>query len=57
MTSAWSSGAGPVWNVAVCRELTKMFESVYEGSVAEILAELMKDQNNLKGEFVVIIKK
>jgi len=45
------------YKVTVCRELTKMFESLYEGSAEEILAELMKDPNNLKGEFVVIIKK
>lgn len=45
------------YQVTVGRELTKMFESLYEGSAAEILAELLKDANNLKGEFVVIIKK
>jgi 16S rRNA (cytidine1402-2'-O)-methyltransferase len=45
------------YKVTVCRELTKMFESIYEGNAADILAELIKDQNNLKGEFVVIIKK
>lgn len=45
------------YSLVVCRELTKMFESIYEGSAADILAELMKDPNNLKGEFVVIIKK
>lgn len=45
------------YSLVVCRELTKMFESLYAGSAAEILAELMKDNNNLKGEFVVIIKK
>jgi 16S rRNA (cytidine1402-2'-O)-methyltransferase len=46
-----------LYQVTVCRELTKMFESIYEGGAAEILAELQKDANNLKGEFVVIIKK
>jgi 16S rRNA (cytidine1402-2'-O)-methyltransferase len=43
--------------VAVARELTKMYESFYEGGPAEILSELQKDSNNLKGEFVVLIKK
>jgi 16S rRNA (cytidine1402-2'-O)-methyltransferase len=43
------------YQLTVCRELTKMFESVYQGQAAEILAELLKDANNLKGEFVVII--
>ena len=46
-----------LYQVTVCRELTKMFESIYEGGAAEILAELLKDANNLKGEFVVIIRK
>ena len=41
--------------LVVCRELTKMFESVYRGMPAEVLAELQKDKNNLKGEFVVVI--
>ncbi|HZJ41101.1 MAG TPA: hypothetical protein VFD16_02460, partial [Candidatus Saccharimonadales bacterium] len=45
------------YRVTVCRELTKMFESVYEGRAAEILAALVKDPHNLKGEFVVIIRK
>ena len=45
------------YQVTVCRELTKMFESVYKGRAAEILATLVKDPNNLKGEFVVIIRK
>lgn len=49
--------SGKPYKIIVCRELTKMFESIYEGGAAEILAELIKDQNNLKGEFVVIIKK
>jgi len=44
-------------NVAVARELTKLHESFYQGSPAEILAELQKDANNLKGEFVVLINK
>ena len=45
------------YSLVVCRELTKMFESIYEGSAAEVLEELSKNDNNLKGEFVVIIKK
>jgi len=41
--------------VQVARELTKMHESFYSGTPAEILAELQVDPNNLKGEFVVLI--
>lgn len=43
--------------IMVARELTKMHESFYLGSPQKVLAELLKDQNNLKGEFVVLIKK
>ncbi|MBU2219836.1 rRNA small subunit methyltransferase 1 [Patescibacteria group bacterium] len=44
-------------DLVVCRELTKMFESVYRGTAEEILNILNSDKNNLKGEFVVIVKK
>jgi len=43
-------------SVAVARELTKLHESFYEGSPVEVLVELNKDSNNLKGEFVVLIR-
>lgn len=43
--------------VRVARELTKLHESFYGGRPKEILAELQKDPNNLKGEFVVLIQK
>ena len=39
--------------VVVCRELTKKFESVYRGSIPEVLRELKADK--IKGEFVVIV--
>jgi 16S rRNA (cytidine1402-2'-O)-methyltransferase len=40
--------------IVVCRELTKMFESVYRGKPKEILDLFQSDKNHLKGEFVVI---
>lgn len=40
--------------LVVCRELTKMFESVYRGSAGEVLEVLESDANNLKGEFTVV---
>lgn len=46
----------PGRRIVVCRELTKMFESVYRGTAEEILNRLNEDENNLKGEFVVIVK-
>jgi len=47
----------PDKNLVVCRELTKMFESIYRGSAEEIIKILESDKNNLKGEFVVIVNK
>lgn len=38
----------------VCRELTKMFESVYRGGLSELLEKVSKDP--IKGEYTVIIK-
>jgi len=37
----------------VCRELTKTFESVYRGTVAEVIEKIKKDP--LKGEFVGVL--
>ncbi|MFA5318447.1 MAG: 16S rRNA (cytidine(1402)-2'-O)-methyltransferase [Patescibacteria group bacterium] len=41
--------------LTVCRELTKMFESIYRGSPTQVLQELQFNKKNLKGEFVVVI--
>lgn len=43
--------------VSVARELTKMYESFYSGTASSVLKEITADPNNLKGEFVVLIKK
>ena len=43
--------------IIVARELTKLHESLYIGRPADILAKINSDANNLKGEFVVLIKK
>jgi len=43
--------------VSVARELTKMYESFYNGTAVSVLKEIKADPNNLKGEFVVLIKK
>jgi len=42
-------------NVVVCRELTKRFETIYRGSVNEIIEQLNKGKNNLKGEFAIVV--
>jgi len=46
----------PGRQIVAARELTKMFESVYRGTAGEILDKLNEDKNNLKGEFVIIVK-
>jgi 16S rRNA (cytidine1402-2'-O)-methyltransferase len=43
--------------LAVCRELTKQFESIYRGGAEEILKILSSDKNNQKGEFVIVVGK
>ena len=40
--------------VVVCRELTKVFESIYRGNAAEVIAQITGDK--IKGEFVVIVE-
>ena len=39
--------------VAVCRELTKMFETIYRGTTSEVLEKLKA--GTTKGEFVVVV--
>ncbi len=41
--------------VVVCRELTKKFETIYRGSVGEVLGQL--ESGETRGEFVVIAGK
>jgi len=41
--------------VVVCRELTKKFETIYRGTVAQVLKQLKREE--IKGEFVVIVKR
>jgi len=41
-------------HIVVCRELTKTFESIYRGTIPEVIDKIKKDP--LKGEFVAIIE-
>jgi len=41
--------------VVVARELTKCYETILRGTLSEILSCLQRSQENIKGEFVVII--
>tara|TARA_B100000579_G_C22662994_1_gene771850 strand:- start:38 stop:706 length:669 start_codon:yes stop_codon:yes gene_type:complete len=43
----------PDREIAVIKELTKLNEKIYRGSVQDVLEELLK--SNIKGEFVIIL--
>ena len=43
----------PNRNIVVCRELTKMHESIYRGQPGEVTKQLEAD--SIKGEFVIVI--
>jgi len=42
--------------VAVLRELTKLYESIYRGTAASILQRMGGDADMLRGEFVVVVE-
>ncbi len=42
--------------IMIARELTKQFETIYRGTVEEVLNKLNKNKENLLGEFVVVIE-
>lgn len=44
----------PKKNIVVCRELTKIYETIYRGK-AEDIKKMLTDDNQVKGEFVLII--
>lgn len=41
--------------IVVARELTKTFETLLRGKVAEVIAQVKADDNQQKGEFVVMV--
>jgi 16S rRNA (cytidine1402-2'-O)-methyltransferase len=44
-------------SVVVCRELSKMHETVYRGEINKIIEKIKNNSNDQKGEFVVIVGK
>lgn len=44
-------------SVVVCRELSKMHETVYRGDIETIIEKIKNNKDDQKGEFVVIIGK
>jgi 16S rRNA (cytidine1402-2'-O)-methyltransferase len=43
--------------VTVCRELTKIFEEVVQGTAKEVKNYFEEHQDKVRGEFVVIVSK
>jgi len=41
--------------LSLCREMTKQFETVLRGSLSEIKQQVDNDQNQRKGEFVLVV--
>jgi 16S rRNA (cytidine1402-2'-O)-methyltransferase len=41
--------------ITVCRELTKMFETIYRGTIDEVLKNIKPEE--VKGEFVILIER
>lgn len=52
LVSAFGAGRPAV----LARELTKLFETVLDGGVAELLAAVQADDNQRKGEFVLVVE-
>ena len=46
---------GPERPAALCRELTKQFETVLRGPVSDLLERVTADPNQRKGEFVLVV--
>ena len=49
---AKASEDAPERKIVVCRELTKMFETVYRGTIEETVPQIEKEK---LGEFVIIV--
>lgn len=47
----------PVTSVVVCRELSKMHETVYRGEIDDILGRIKDNKDEQKGEFTIILGK
>jgi 16S rRNA (cytidine1402-2'-O)-methyltransferase len=45
----------PDRQIALCRELTKVFEEVARGTASELLARIEADPNKARGEFVAVV--
>ena len=50
-----SAGVGPGRRAAVARELTKVFETVYRGTLATLASQARGDSNFTRGEITVVV--
>ena len=50
-----ASGFGRGRQIAVCREMTKQFETVLRGAVGDVISRIEEDPNQRKGEFVLVV--
>ena len=46
---------GPHTQLAICREMTKEYESVYRGTIKEVLTLIKNNEIKLLGEFVILV--
>jgi 16S rRNA (cytidine1402-2'-O)-methyltransferase len=51
-----AAGFGAARRAAVARELTKVFETVYRGTLAELAAQARSDANFSRGEITVVVE-
>jgi 16S rRNA (cytidine1402-2'-O)-methyltransferase len=51
-----STELGSDREVVIARELTKQFETIYQGSVSEVLEVIMSHDDHRRGEFVVLVR-
>ncbi|QOW24052.1 16S rRNA (cytidine(1402)-2'-O)-methyltransferase [Lysobacter sp. H23M47] len=51
-----AAALGPDRRVVLARELTKLFETVLDGGLSELLARVQADPNQRKGEFVLVVE-
>ncbi len=48
-------GNSQTLEITICRELTKKFETIYRGTLKEVLQQLKPSE--VRGEFVVIVNR
>ena len=53
--SIFSENLSPDTQLAICREMTKEHESIYRGTIDEVLALIKNNQITLLGEFVILV--